>query len=773
MLSANNATKWLAGTAVGALVTTGALAQTPAPPEGTTVLSPIVVDTVKAPPSRPGVPRKREGGAASTAAPDQPPSALDALSQSSEKSNASIYDAPGTVTVKSTAEMERQNVNMPRDFVRDEPGVAYGNQPTRGGGTNFVIRGIGENRVRIDIDGVRVPDFPGGNAGSPTGYTRDFVDLDALKRVEIIRGPASALYGSDALGGVVSFVTKDPADYLALLNKDWYFSTKGGFDTADRSVFTTITGAARIGNVDSMALVTRRWGHELTPNGSLDANPQSYVTTSTLGKVVYHGLGANQLKLTGDFVTRSVDTDVRSERGSFPSMRTRVFDSTAADSNQRKRVSLEYSGSVNWWMADAIKTNLYATQVSREENSYLLRADRADATKPNKLRLSNFDYEQTIIGGEVQFSATRFAFGAKNMLTYGVSLDQTSTTRPRYRTEQDLLTGTVATSVAGENYPNKNFPDTETTMAAAYIQNIAQWGDFRLIPAVRFDLYDLKVKPDQLFNRSNVAGIAVSDLTATAVSPKLGATYDLNKNLRLFGQYAHGFRAPPYDNANFGMRNTPSNYEILPSFGLKPETVDGVEGGLRGKFSNGSSFQVTGFYNKYKDFINSVIVREGRRPILTQYQYQNASNVAIYGWEAKGEWRFLPTWALFGSMAYTVGSNEDTGAPIDSVDPFKVVGGVRYRGRDGWGGELRTTWVAEKDRVSAPGVFVVPSHTTVDALISYETAPFMTLNVGLFNIFDQSYFNPVDVAGISASSSLLELYRAPGRSLAMNLTFRW
>lgn len=763
----------LAGPAFGALAATSALAQAPAPApqEGTTVLSPIVVDTQKVP-SGPGAPRKRAGGATTTT-PNQPPSALDALSTSSAKSNASIYDAPGTVTVKSTAEMERQNINTPRDFVRDELGIAYGNQPTRGGGTNFVIRGIGENRVRVEIDGVKVPDFPGTNAGSPTGFTRDFVDLDTLKRVEIMRGPASALYGSDALGGVVSFVTKDPADYLTLFNKDTYFSMKGGFDTADRSVITTMTGAARVGNVDSMALVTRRWGHEVTPNGSRDANPQSYMTTSTLGKAVYHGLGSNQLKLTGEYVVRNTDTDVRSERGRFPSTFTRVFDSTAADGNERARVSLEYHGSLNWWMADAIKTNFYATQVNREENSYLLRANSAAATAPNRLRLSNFQYEQTIFGGEVQFSATRFAFGAKNMLTYGVSLEQTSTTRPRYRTEQNLVTGVVSTSVAGENYPNKNFPDTETTMAAAYVQNIAQWGDFRLIPAVRFDLYDLKVKPDALFNRSNITGVVVSDLTATAVSPKLGATYDLNKNYRLFGQYAHGFRAPPYDNANFGFRNTTSFYEILPSSGLKPETVDGVEGGVRGKFSNGSSFQFTGFYNKYKDFIDIVTLRASSPPALTQFQYQNVSNVTIYGWEAKGEWRFLPTWALFGSMAYAVGSNEDTRAPIDSVDPFKVVGGIRYRGTEGWGGELRTTWVAQKDRVSAPGILAVPAHTTVDALVSYETAPFMTINAGVFNIFDESYFNPVDVAGISASNSLLELYRAPGRSLAMNVTFRW
>ncbi|WP_164173795.1 TonB-dependent receptor plug domain-containing protein, partial [Stenotrophomonas maltophilia] len=78
-----------------------------------------------------------------------------------------------------------------------------------------------DNRVRVEVDGVRVPDYPQTNAGAGL-YNRDQIDYDSLKRVEIIRGPASALYGSDAIGGVVTFVTKDPADYLREVGRDWY-----------------------------------------------------------------------------------------------------------------------------------------------------------------------------------------------------------------------------------------------------------------------------------------------------------------------------------------------------------------------------------------------------------------------------------------------------------------------------------------------------------------------------------------------------------------------
>lgn len=766
-------TKFLLSTAVCGLSATGAFAQTPPPASGTTVLSPIVVEAPPAAAPRRAVQPKP--GASQQPVASGTPGALDALSTSSEKAAASVYDAPGTVTVKSTAEMERQNINTPRDLVRDEPGISYSTQPTRGGGTNYIIRGIGENRVRVEIDGVKVPDFPGSNAGSPTGYTRDFVDLDAVKRVEVVRGPASALYGSDAIGGVVAYVTKDPADYLALVNKDWYFSVKGGFDTADRSVYTTLTGATRVNNVDSMLLVTRRWGHEVTPNGSLDPNPQSYMTTNSLGKIVYKSL-EGQLKLTGEYMTRTVDTNVRSEVGNFSSQYASIFNSTADDTNLRGRLSLEYTGRVDWWLADNIRTNIYATQVKRQELSEQLRASWFGGpapTAPTQLRLSDFQFEQTIYGGEVQLSARRFAFGAENMITYGISLDQTSTTRPRYRTQETLATGAVTYSVAGESFPNKNFPDTDTTMAAAYVQDIARWGALRVIPAVRFDVYDLKVHPDDMFNRSNVTGVQVSNMTATAISPKLGVTYDLTQNYRLFGQYAHGFRAPPYDNANFGFRNTTSFYEILPSFNLRPETVDGFESGIRARFASGSSFQLTGFYNKYKDFIDIVTVTQANPPALTQFQYQNVSNVTIYGWEAKGEWRFVPTWSLFGSMALAIGSNDATHKPLDSVDPFKVVGGVRYHGNNGWGGEVRATWVAEKDRVSDASFVHVPAHTTVDTLVSYEIVPAMTINAGVFNIFNESYFNPADVAGIASSNSLLDLYRAPGRSAAMNVTFRW
>ncbi len=79
------------------------------------------------------------------------------------------------MTVKTGKEMERQNINNARDFVRDEPAFRWAiNHADRHHRLRHPRRR--RERVRVEIDGVKVPDFPGSNAGAGT-YTRDFVDM--------------------------------------------------------------------------------------------------------------------------------------------------------------------------------------------------------------------------------------------------------------------------------------------------------------------------------------------------------------------------------------------------------------------------------------------------------------------------------------------------------------------------------------------------------------------------------------------------------------------
>lgn len=697
---------------------------------------------------------------------------LDAVTSTATRSPTAIKDVAGTVSVITAEELERRNANSMEDIVRYEPGVSVGDSSSRAGSGNFVIRGIGGNRVLVLVDGLPVPDAPitSTSAGS---YTRDYVDLDSMKRVEIIRGPSSALYGSDGIGGTVAYVTKDPADYLEGLDKDWYASIKGGYDSADESFTESLTGVKRAGNVEMLGIYTRRDGHETEPNSNALYNPQDYSSNSFLGKLVFNGLWGNSLKFTVQHDEDQTDTDLLTDVGgavpsTSPFFFSTVTGSQAEDDTQRTLVSAAYSHNTPFAIADNLEAKVFYTRVDRTEHTTQTLTDGVT----DYYRVSDFEFEQDIFGADLQFGLSRDWAGVSHNFTYGGTVDYTETSRPRHRSETNLTTNTTSSYFPfnDETFPNKNFPDTKTIKAGLYVQDSIDIGRLGVIPAVRFDYFKLHPEVDQLFLNSTAGSIPVHDQEETEVSPKLGLTFDVTDEYTLFGQYAHGFRAPPYDNANFAFSNPGYGYEVLPNANLKPETSDGFEAGLRGGYADGSSFSLSGFYNTYEDFIDTVFVGFSGGGLM-QFQYQNLSEVTIYGAEARGEYRFLPEWALRGSVAYAHGEDDDTGAPIDSVDPVKAVAGLAYEG-DVWGSQLVATHAWRHDRVTA-GNFEAPSYTVVDFLAYYDVSEHLTVNAGLFNIFDEEYYNSQDVSGLAAGSTIVGRYAQPGRNFGVNATIKF
>jgi hypothetical protein len=125
---------------------------------------------------------------------------------------------------------------------------------------------------------------------------------------------------------------------LVLINKDWYTSIKGGFDTTDRSLFTIVTAATCTGPVDEMFLVTARWGQEITANGSAPTNPQTDMKMNSLGKVVYYTARLGQITVTGEHLRKSIGTNILSDLLD-PFVPT--FSSEGLEINRRTRLSIE------------------------------------------------------------------------------------------------------------------------------------------------------------------------------------------------------------------------------------------------------------------------------------------------------------------------------------------------------------------------------------------------------------------------------------------------
>lgn len=685
-------------------------------------------------------------------------SELDEITVTAERRPTTVRDASGTVSVTTSQELERKLVTRPGDLVADEPGVSVGHSPKRAGSGSYSIRGIGDNRVLIEEDGVRVQDYPESQKG-PGMYTRDFVDFENLKQVEIVRGPASALYGSEAIGGVVSFVTKDPEDFLKLTGKDWYLAFKAAYDGADRSLSETTTVAGRKGEWSAVVSYTRRDGEETQAATSAHLNDQTVQRNDVFGKVVWDSAEAGRFRLTFEHFTRRDWTRLDSD------LSASVLESTADDETTRSRVGLDWTRALETSFADLVEAKVYWSSLERDEVNPQTRLSGGIP----RWRTTTADYSQDVFGGDLQLSLHRDLWGLSHDVVYGVSGSMTSTSRLRDRWEINSATGVVTRTFSGDTYPNKLFPDTDVTRLAAFVQDTVRRGAFRLIPAVRVDYWNLEPKSDAALLASSAA--AVSSQTHVAVSPKLGLSFDLDESWRLVAQYARGFRAPPYDSSNFAYSNPAFGYEILPNPNLKPETSDGFEAGVRAGFADGSSLQVTGFYNRYHDFIDTQVI--GNAGGLVQYQYLNVANAEIWGAEAKGEWRLDPKWSLSGGIAYAIGRNLDSGAALDGVDPVTGVAGVAWRPDEAWTIEGRMRAAAGKSRVSDATIFRPGGWTTFDLFATWETKPRVTLSAGVFNLLDRSYFNAQDVVGLSKTDTALETYRSTGRTFAVSATVRF
>jgi vitamin B12 transporter len=143
-------------------------------------------------------------------------------------------DAPASVTVFEDEEIDRLALPATSDLLRLVPGVSVASTGPRGTQTQLRIRGAEANHTLLFVDGIRFNDPAAGNEAR-----FELLTSDALSRIEVVRGPQSALWGSEALGGVVSLSTADPLRARGISALAEY----GSHDSARASAqFATRTG---------------------------------------------------------------------------------------------------------------------------------------------------------------------------------------------------------------------------------------------------------------------------------------------------------------------------------------------------------------------------------------------------------------------------------------------------------------------------------------------------------------------------------------------------
>lgn len=714
------------------------------------------------------------GGGAALAADDAP--VLEAITVVGKRPEP-LSQVAASVTVLTAADIESQLAGDLRDLFGYQPAVTVGADPHRFGLSGINIRGLGGNRVLLETDGVPAPSTFAIGSYSDTG--RPFADLELIERVEVLHGPASSLYGSDALAGVVATTTVDPAD---LLGADGTPSRRlrTAYSAVDDGTLLGATGAARFGQAEVLLAAGHREAHETDINSATAVpNPRDARRDMLLARVVHRGL-ARPLRLTVGWDRLRARTDVDSlelSPGRFANTTALVGD----DHEELTRVVLDQPAAP-WGSLEQAEWRVYWQSAEVEQDT----SEQRRAAPPRSPALDiarEFRYREDMAGGELTLAHSFDAAGARHRLVGGVEVNRSRVAESRDGLQTNLETGEVTSVILGESLPVRDFPHSTITRAGVYAQDDFRPGDgaLSLIPAVRLDWYRLEPRVDALYAEDNPSQVPVS-IDQLALSPKLGVAWRVTAASTLFLQYAHGFRAPPFEDVNIGLDLPQFNLRALPNPDLEPERSDSIETGLRvaGPSLAGS---VSAYYSRYRDFIESK-VNLGRDPATGTllFQSRNLARATIWGAEAAfdvdlGGLAGAPDgWAARIAAAYARGDDTERRVPLNSIEPLRTVLGTRYEDPAGrFGVELAATWVAPKCRVAEEDVplFRTPGFWTLDVMGNWQLGRVLRLNAGVFNLTDRSYFEWTDVRGLAADDPLLEQYRRPGRHWSVSLTARF
>ncbi|MEZ5387757.1 MAG: TonB-dependent hemoglobin/transferrin/lactoferrin family receptor [Prosthecobacter sp.] len=703
----------------------------------------------------------------------------------------SAADIPATTTVLDSDASVFSLATSMRDFQRYEPGVSlsYGvggtgpGSNSRPGTSSINIRGIDGNRVLITVDGARQADQF--TFGGSYNLGRDYIDVDALKQVEILKNSASSLYGSDALGGVVSFTTIDPSDILDLTGNDMAARVINRYDTADKSWAHSLSMAQRIGTLEWLLHYTRRDGQQLDNRGTIQPDLTNYNVNNWLAKLVWNPSDRHRFELSGEYLERESDNDLLNTRRTFLSagFRYRTNSQLLDDDLRRMRFSLEhqFDASGLGWIFDKLTwTGYYQNSKTREH--IVEDRDRLTPTFRDRLRMRDYLYRQDHFGLNLNLTKELETGGLKHSLAYGAELVTSFSRRVRDATEYDFTVNTQTKVLLPDTYPLKDMPDTRTSRVGVYLQDEISWGPdqrYRLTPGVRFEYYNVSTEMDALYARAS-GGRLPQDFEQFAVAPKLAFLVKLDEEHTTYFQYATGFRNPSAEELNATITNIPFGYQTIPNPALEMETSHSFEIGLRRKAEH-ASWNLAAFYNFYTDFIESFRQVGGTgapgNPIL--YQSTNLSRAEIYGLEFKGETDLafiseaLGDFGVFANAAYIQGYDGQNKQPLSSIDPFKLVTGLRYR-RENWQLELISTFLARQNRsASIPGgiqQFEVPSAFTLDLVGRWQITKNISLNAGIYNLTNEKYWRHQDVRGVATNRTDLDRFTQPGISGRIALT---
>ncbi len=637
---------------------------------------------------------------------EEPEDKLTEVVVSAERSPEDLSKTARAVSVVTGDEILGRMSRTVPEALRYEEGVMI-QRTNLGGGAPF-IRGLAGNQVLYLVDGIRLNNstFRGG----PNQYLNT-ADPFFIDRVEVVRGPSSVLYGSDALGGTINVVTKRRKNFEQSIGAEGRFM--GRFSTADGEQTahfdTNFNAGKRVGA--AMSVNYRQFG-DIDPGGSLGVQePYGYREQNFAGNLDFHVSD----KLTWQLSAHHVNLD----------------DVPNYDPGNPKNV-------YNAQTRDLYYTRFLYEDLSQYLDRIILTGSVQQQIEGRERITANNPQFETVDEDEVQTYSLGLQFesplGRWVRFIYGGEFykDELSTRR-------DIES--VSTDFSIEADPQ--LPDGSTYQSAAgYMEarfTPAAW--LKLVPGVRFSSFtpDIEMEDPEL-------GVVTVDDPIDDVTWAVHSLLSFGKNQALIMGVSRGFRAPNLsDLAKLGSED--GRFDV-PNSELDPETLIQYEAGYRVTHPR-AYLSMFGYYSQVEDLVvRKPATYKGEQLINGDvvHSNENAGEAIIYGYEFATKLEAVRDFFFLGGTAsYTFGHNESDDEPMRRIPPILGTAWARLNIEPAWI-EASSEHAAKQDRLSEADKGdsrIGPNGTSEFSAYHFKLGvtvqDWLEITTGIENAFDRMY----------------------------------
>ncbi|MDG1980497.1 MAG: TonB-dependent receptor [Flavobacteriaceae bacterium] len=616
---------------------------------------------------------------------------LDEVVLSVFKGDAKINRVAERVAVLTSKEIEKLSPQTSADLLAAIPGVKI--QKSQMGGGSPVIRGMESNRVMLVVDGVRM-----NNAIYRKGHLQNAITVapNQLDKTEIVFGPSSVIYGSDALGGVIHYYTKTPK-----------LSEKTKVTSSFFNRYSSINN--EITNNASVEIGNKKWASftsiSYSDFGDLKMGKNRSHGFNNWGKVFQYSENSN------DFYSSSatVNSDENLQRNTAynqtdllqkffipltdkTELKLNLQYSTSSDIPRFDRLDEKHEGTLKFaeWYYGPQERLLISPQLVinpgkpwLDKGTFTLayqnikesRIQRKLSSLERSYRNENVDIFS--VNGDFMIPLSK---NENRAFTYGFEFLHNDVISDAFGKTLEVLgndiIGTSDNFNVQTRYPDGGSSYVSSAVYLGYREDVT--AKSTLNTGVRFTRTNLKASwIDQsiiILPETNIK-LDNSALTAT-----LGYVYKPNKNIQLNTVISSGFRSPNIDDV--GRVREKSGNITVPNIHLKPEYAYSAEIGIQ-KYFNDKKFRFG--FNTYYTLLKHYIIRDdfsmyGNSSFDGQLLYddemgnivanQNRGNAYIHGYTASYQGKLSEYFTTNGFITYTKGRTYDSKEPLSSIPPL-------------------------------------------------------------------------------------------------------